>query len=61
MFEKLFDAGVFGCKLGTLDAVIRNSPLPRKRGRPFGTISVTGRSLPRPEGDGDPANSVTDP
>jgi len=28
VFEKLFDAGVFERKLGTLDAVIRNTPLP---------------------------------
>lgn len=27
MFEKLFDAGVFERKLGTLDATIRNTPL----------------------------------
>lgn len=28
VFEKLFDAGVFERKLGTLDATIRNTPLP---------------------------------
>jgi hypothetical protein len=31
MFEKLFDAGVFERKLGTLDTVIRNTPLPEER------------------------------
>lgn len=31
MFEKLFDAGVFERKLGTLDATIRNTPLPPER------------------------------
>ena len=31
MFEKLFDAGVFERKLGTLDAVVRNTPLPEER------------------------------
>lgn len=31
MFGKLFDAGVFERKLGTLDAVIRNTPLPDER------------------------------
>ena len=31
MFEKLFDAGVFERKLGTLDATIRNTPLPEDR------------------------------
>jgi hypothetical protein len=31
MFEKLFDAGVFERKLGTLDATIRNTPLPPDR------------------------------
>ena len=31
VFEKMFDAGVFERKLGTLDAVIRNTPLPDER------------------------------
>ena len=31
VFEKLFDAGVFERKLGTLDATIRNTPLPEDR------------------------------
>ena len=31
VFEKLFDAGVFERKLGTLDAVIRNTPLAPER------------------------------
>jgi hypothetical protein len=31
MFEKLFDAGVFERKLGTLDATIRNTPLPDEK------------------------------
>jgi hypothetical protein len=31
MFTKLFDAGVFERKLGTFDAVIRNTPLPHER------------------------------
>jgi hypothetical protein len=31
MFEKLFDAGIFERKLGTLDATIRNTPLPEDR------------------------------
>jgi hypothetical protein len=31
MFEKLFDAGVFERKLGTLDTTIRNTPLPEER------------------------------
>jgi hypothetical protein len=31
MFEKLFDAGVFERKLGTLDATIRNTPLSEDR------------------------------
>ena len=29
--RKLFDAGVFERKLGTLDATIRNTPLPEER------------------------------
>jgi hypothetical protein len=31
MFEKLFDAGVFERKLGTLDMAIRNTPLPDEK------------------------------
>lgn len=31
VFERLFDAGVFDRKLGTLDAVIRNTPLPDQK------------------------------
>jgi hypothetical protein len=31
VFEKLFDAGVFERKLGTLDATIRNLPLPEEK------------------------------
>jgi hypothetical protein len=31
MFEKLFDAGVVERKLGTLDATIRNTPLPDEK------------------------------
>ena len=30
-FEKIFDAGVFERKLGTLDATIRNTPLPEDK------------------------------
>jgi hypothetical protein len=30
-FEKLFDAGVFERKLGTIDATVRNTPLPEDR------------------------------
>ena len=31
VFEKLFDAGVFERKLGTIDATIRNTPLPNEK------------------------------
>jgi hypothetical protein len=31
VFEKLFDAGVFERKLGTIDATVRNTPLPDDR------------------------------
>jgi hypothetical protein len=31
VFEKLFDAGVFERKLGTIDATIRNTPLPEDK------------------------------
>jgi len=31
VFEKLFDAGVFEHKLGTLEAAIRNTPLPEEK------------------------------
>jgi len=31
IFDKLFDAGVFERKLGTMEATIRNTPLPEDR------------------------------
>jgi len=31
VFEKLFDAGIFDKKLGTLDLAVRNTPLPEEK------------------------------
>ena len=36
MFEKLFDAGVFERKLGTLAATIRKAPLPDEKKQAIG-------------------------
>jgi len=42
VFEKLFDAGVFERKLGTLDATIRNTPLSDEKNTPYRPYSRTG-------------------
>ncbi len=48
MFEKLFDAGVFERKLGTLDATIRNTPLPEDRKQAIRFVFQNWGLLPPP-------------
>ena len=48
MFEKLFDAGVFERKLGTLDATIRNTPLPEERKQAIRSVFENWGILPAP-------------
>lgn len=49
MFEKLFDAGVFERKLGTLDATIRNTPLPDERKQALRAAFTNWSLLPAPK------------
>ena len=51
VFEKLFDAGVFERKLGTLDAVIRNTPLPEDRKQAIRSVFTNWSLLPAPKED----------
>jgi len=51
MFEKLFDAGVFKRKLGTLDATIRNTPLPEERKQAIRSVFENWGILPAPKED----------
>lgn len=54
-FEKLFDAGVFERKLGTLDATIRNTPLPEERKQAIRSVFTNWGLLPAPQEDVQPA------
>jgi hypothetical protein len=51
IFEKLFDAGVFERKLGTLDATIRDAPLPPERKQAIRTTFENWGLLPAPKED----------
>jgi len=59
MFEKFFDAGVFERKLGTLDATIRNTPLPERpqAGDPFRFPKLG--AVGRPKEDAKPAEPAS--
>jgi|SRR6185437_3638869 len=52
VFEKLFDAGVFERKLGTLDATIRNTPLPPERKEAIRAVFENWGLIEAPKGDG---------
>jgi hypothetical protein len=51
VFEKLFDAGVFERKLGTLDATIRNTPLPEERKQAIRSVFENWGLLQAPKED----------
>jgi hypothetical protein len=57
VFEKLFDAGVFERKLGTLDATIRNTPLPEERKQAIRLVFENWGLLPAPKEDADAKHS----
>jgi hypothetical protein len=58
MFEKLFDAGVFERKLGTLDATLRNTPLPEERKQAIRAVFTNWGLLEAPKED---ATTTTPP
>ena len=58
VFEKLFDAGVFERKLGTLDATIRNTPLPEDRKQAIRATFENWGLLNTPKEDATPATGA---
>jgi hypothetical protein len=56
VFTKLFDAGVFEKKLGTLDLAIRNTPLPEEEKKEIRTVFMNWGLLPPPK-----ENATTEP
>ncbi len=54
IFEKLFDAGVFERKLGTLDMAIRNTPLPPERKQAIRSVFTSWGLLEAPKEDAKP-------
>jgi hypothetical protein len=58
VFQKLFDAGVFEKKLGTLDLTIRNAPLPEDRKTAIRDVFEQWGLLATPEKEDEP---TTDP
>jgi len=60
VFEKLFDAGVFERKLGTLDAVVRNTPLTPERKKVIQDVFGNWGLIP-PQLDGGTTKPATSP
>ena len=60
VFEKLFDAGVFERKLGTLNEVIRNTPLPEERKQAIRVGFEKWGLLPPPKQDEGVAHPATE-
>lgn len=48
MFEKLFDAGVFERKLGSIEATIRNTPLPPEKKTAISAVFTNWGLIPPP-------------
>jgi hypothetical protein len=61
VFTKLFDAGVFERKLGTIDATIRNSPLPEDKKQIIRTCSANWGLLPAPQENGGTTTPARNP
>jgi hypothetical protein len=61
MFTKLFDAGVFERKLGTLDATIRNTPLPEEKKQTIRDVFTNWGLLTAPKEDVRPAEPTGNP
>ena len=55
MFTKLFDAGVFERKVGTLNVAIRNTPLPDEKKQAIAAVFENWGLLPAPQEDAKPA------
>jgi hypothetical protein len=61
VFEKLFDAGIFERKLGTLETTIRNAPLPEEKKKTIREVFGNWGLLAAPKEDGEPAKPATSP
>ena len=57
VFEKLFDAGVFERKLGTIDATIRNTPLSDDKKQAIEAVFTNWGLLPAPQEDATPTTT----
>jgi hypothetical protein len=57
VFEKLFDAGVFDRKLGSLEMKIRNTPLPEPKKQAIRSVFAGWGLLPAPKEDAQPTNA----
>jgi hypothetical protein len=56
VFEKLFDASVFDRKLGTLNAAIRNTPLPEEKKKAITAVFENWKLIEAPKEDAIPAS-----
>jgi hypothetical protein len=61
VFEKLFDAGVFERKLGTIDQVIRNTPLAPERKQVIREVFGNWKLLPAQPVNGEEPKPATTP
>jgi hypothetical protein len=58
VFEKLFNAGVFERKLGTIDATIRNTPLSDEKKQAIMAVFTNWGLLPAPKEGAKPADPI---
>ena len=61
VFTKLFDAGVFERKLGTIDATIRSTPLSDEKKQTIEAVFTNWGLLPAPNENGGTPKPATDP
>ena len=61
VFEKLFDAGVFDRKLGSLEPTIRNTPLPEEKKKAIREVFENWGLLPAPKEDATARKSTPEP
>ena len=57
-FEKLFDAGIFERKLGTIDATIRNTPLSDEKKQAIEAVFTNWGLLTAPQEDATPGTTI---
>jgi len=57
-FEKLFDAGIFERKLGTIDATVRNTPLSDEKKQAIEAVFTNWGLLKAPQEDATPGTTI---